>query len=570
MRRRELAIEALGEVFDTHVSRTESVESIGGRPLPPESRPITVGQLREILGHAFTLLKVAEELAPLKAFAQNTILANTRQLFLQGQGEAALATLEGFTQSGSPDLRARIAGELGSVIAYDARAVPREQIERAQVLRDRILESDFDTRLRRWIGRGGPEDYNLETSEAGRHERVSLALAREAWNEREKLEQNWLWLVSEDAQRSWLFFLELGGLDGDHTLINRLELSGIIALGQRLAWSGLMTGARLAGQEKWFWEHVESVRNQPHSPEAILELLWRQVPDDRAAAFLEDMVGTGALQAKGLRVLIYGNWIGKIGLPAAKELVASILAPNEPDANVSVLELLGMRLAFAKHEATEFRDEIWTVLDRTAGSAEGMAVHNWGTLAKLMFRSDPRRAARLALQVFLSGEYISERDERLEMFQAAAALDPDGAWEELATLLESAGFRKRSLGLSLKGRLLLGLPVERILKWAKEHGESAIALLVSFTGIGPDLTPLQRGLLSLNPRSKVVRSSLAAEMFTGVHSGSHHEWLEARLSWAEAWAKDRDPDVRAFAKSLIPGLKDDVSRTKQWEDERDR
>lgn len=570
--KRRLALRALGNVFETHVSRSVVMDSLGGRPLPPEWRPTTQHELFEAFEAAFNMLErvAMNASSDLRATALEELLSNTRTLFAQGLGERVLASYGALTPTADTELRAAIAKELNGLLAYDTDRMPAGLAAQAKQMQDGLLGRDLDVKVRRYLGKPGPGDFTDDLNHPSHAQEQSVHLAEEAWCDRPALERNWVWLSSPEAQRSWWFFVRLGELDASTEFLERLE--------QRLApdrstapvfqWSAMLEGMRRTERATEAWQHLERLANSQATGWCVLEALWRSEPGEQAAELMAQMISGDTVEPEELGRLVYGNWIGKVSVEAGSNLVRALLAKHSDKADETALHLLGMRLGVHKEEDARFQSLVWEVLARTVtGTQDTMSSHHWMVLAKPLLGADPGRIAGLVVLVFQGDEYISGSDPRLEILREAIRLAPSAVWAALSKALLGENIKVYALRNALRGRVLDGIAVSTVMAWVREHGEASAVAVMYLSGVGPVLSQLQRRLLTEFPESKDLRSALLSNMYTGTFSGEHHHWLEERLAWVRSWAKDKEPVIRRWASSLVPGLEQEIVRTKLREEE---
>src|SRR5262249_40370892 len=119
-RRRELALEGLLHAFEPHVARGSVMDSLGGKPLPDEWRPRTVGELRAAMAKAFSILERAT--AERGAIGTRAIdhFTDDFRAILHSVGDSAVALMHRILGTADSDLRARAASAVGSALAYDS------------------------------------------------------------------------------------------------------------------------------------------------------------------------------------------------------------------------------------------------------------------------------------------------------------------------------------------------------------------------------------------------------------------------------------------------------------------
>jgi hypothetical protein len=475
--------------------------------------------------------------------------------------------------TGNSALRAEGAKAIGAVLAYDRDELPQDIVTELTSLHDSALGDDFSARVRRWLGRPGPEDYKLEVEDPGELERVGRELADQAWASEDLLEKEWPWLVSIEAQRFWPFFVRLGELDVtlEYTMrLERMLSAGKLEERPTPQWSAALEGHRRAGRGDWSWQRIEALARDSRTAGSSLDALWRSEPSEHAALLIADMIRNNALAPEKAGILIHGNWIGKTSNPGTKAIVDAIVAQDTRPAYQTALALLGMRLRLSPDDRHLFGDSLWRVLEATASEhKDQMGPYYWSRLAKLLLEDDAVRVAAATLRAFEGEGYISERDERVGVLLEAARHEPAEVWQ-LVLASYSDGWKSRfSLQSALGGQLLNVVPVQIIEEWVGEHGEKGATDVIALTVAGPQLSQLQRKLLIRFPDSKSIRSALLARMHTGVFSGEISNWYAAHMEWIRNWTRDPEPVIRNWALSLIPGMEAEIRAARQREAEED-
>ena len=568
-RRRELALEALLHVFETHVSRAVVMSSLGGRPLPPEWRP-TPREARGMVRTAFELIRrlVRDSEDLLSTVARRGFLDSARSIVWTGLIQEVTELLRELAAASDIETPAEVARAIGAIIAYDADKLPSGAVERLMAIQQQCLDRSFATRLRRWLGRPSPEDYHEEVAEAEATVTRARDLADYAWAHREELEGNLEWLLSEAAQRCWHFFVRLGELDEQQVLTVRLEAR--VATPPTMAWAAMLDGHRTAGRQVWVEERLAALSLDPATAPAVLDALWRAAPTPEAARLIGEMVTRGTVPPGLVGQLVYGNWIGRLPAEDAKRLIGELLLRRSPEAYRAALGLLGMRLGFAKDEPPLFEAQIWPILEKTAGLSDNtMDSHYWEVLGKPMLTVDPARLATAALKMLDTDEYLADTDPRVKLLVAAAELDPSGVWKEVGSNLLGDWRRRFRLVHALKSQFVETLPLAVIEAWLPEHGEEGAVGIMEMTAVGPTLSPVQRFLLVTYPESEKVKQALLRSMHTGSFWGPQYRWLEERLGWIRQWAEDPSPVISRWARGLIPLMEEDIARTRAREEDED-
>lgn len=570
-RQRELALEALLHVFETHVARSSAMDSLGGKPLPPEWRPRTVGDFRAVVDRAFAMLERAMADSTLQAKATEGFLQTSRTLFAFALGDQAVARFRQLMEQPDAELRAAALRAINTILAYDREDLSATQVTSLGGLQARTMEADFGARLRRWLGPSSPGDFKLEDEDPRAQEREARKLATELWSNRALLEQEWSWLLSEAAQRSWFFFVELGERDEDHALTERVEalLKSSEAPSATYAWTALLAGHRQAERPAWVDERIHAAAQASETAPAALEALWRAEPTEDAALLIADMVARGVLPPSQVGRLVYGNWIGRTSVAAARAIVGSLIELNSPTADFAALALLGMRLRRHVPSVAEFREHVWTVLDRTSvGGQDTMDSHHWGQLAQVLVAEDPGRLVRALVKAFAGEDYISDRDERVKVLLDCARHDPAATWSTMADAALKNWRVRLSVRHAMAGRLETTVPEQVILDWIEAHGVAGATLVAELSPLGPTLTPIQRHLLMTFPDAKDVQSALTANLHTGAFSGSIHAWLNTKAAWVRNWSKDSDRRIRVWATELADAMEAEAQKERTREEER--
>jgi hypothetical protein len=274
--------------------------------------------------------------------------------------------------------------------------------------------------------------------------------------------------------------------------------------------------------------------------------------------------------AQQVAILMYGNWIGKTTQQGAVAIIEALVSLDVREAYRAALNLLGMRLRPPSEGSEGFGDSLWKVLEATASEHDDqMGPHNWSHLAKSLLKEDPVRVAASTLRAFAGEDYISERDERVQILLEAARRMPQDVWQEVMETYASGWKARLSLQTALGGRLLDAIPTQAVIDWIASHGEESAKDVMELSAVGPQLSELQRALLVQFPDSKRLHSALLARMHTGAFSGELSNWHAAHLEWVRTWARDPEPAVRNWALSLIPGMEAEVRAAQQREAEED-
>lgn len=247
-------------------------------------------------------------------------------------------------------------------------------------------------RLRRWVGRRLPGDFDAEHAFEAADQEV-LKLAEEGF--RNDIGTDELqWLSSPEAENVWLFGRRLGELDTPETFRERIisfapNNVNCMLLASYISGRGIVAGSRVRNQL------LDSVALQ--KPAAAFGAIWRGEPTNSGAELIIKLVSDARVAGSELRVLMYGGWVEKLGPEHAARIVRLILKSSSGENVEAVLGIIDHAVHSSALSVEQFGDLIWDALGTKVSQRSPMFDWYWGRVADLVVEVAPARFAQQGL-----------------------------------------------------------------------------------------------------------------------------------------------------------------------------
>ncbi len=576
-----LALRALNEILNPFGSRMGGPLVVAGRIPPDEWKP----KGREGSEAVSAVLDVVSEMghsddAKMKDAAIRLVIEDSYNLLVRGYLEKLQAILEADVMN--EETKARLVGaiehflHLQSEFAPSHFKVPPEYLDKVTSWKKSLELHDLRGKMLTLLG---VNDWGF--SGARREEWLSeiRELAKAFFEEQQKLISQFDWLFSTNAKSSALFGEQVGKLDRDGQLLDKIVKSVAEYRESRFA-RGYLFG---------FLSH-ENV-----DLKRVNELLdWLQGIDAQLAYELF-IVGGARTRARERTLAVVKS--GKLSVRHFRNLGIGAGGSHLNDRDVvELLDFLQEKMDAGDAEATEtaidivayncltrttgppiglhneeVRDRVWKVAERAAANV-GRESFWWGKIVEALAPYDLVRAARVAAEGLL-GEGVNLRDDAGKVLSAIAQVDPAAAMEAVGAAImdEAKGWR------FLVGRydVIKQLPPETVIEWIDRHGVEAARriarqlptpyLLADGTAVVPPLT--EHVLTKFGEDKRVFNEFVAGvhdlQLYVGDIAGQKLQEGEI----ARKFLKYPLPRIQEWAQIEIMDAESQAAYWRDWEAE---
>lgn len=390
-----------------------------------------------------------------------------------------------------------------------------EAEEAAQLLRNllrEIDEADFGLRLQRWVG--GYHSRNYQHDANGQavfdSQREIDALALEAIAHPTSLDERLkAWLVSEEAQQSWLFFVRLGQHDEEMSFLAVVE--GLAQMDRGARAFGAYIGGVGINAPEFVAQHLDSLTNDPaFSGKAILYATQNRSGDRRAVERIKKLISQQRLDAEEAgRNLSGGGWPKTLTDDDCESLLCCIAGDNCERAGVA-LDFLAMWIHYGKELRGDLADVAWRCLEAIPAQPDD---YDSDVVAGALVDDDVDRAFRL-LELLMNQPYGRKAWKPIDhhgtkVFWTALRKKDKG---RLLRTLFSLNFAATSRAWELSWHM------PDLIDWTEDmdvlhsialESEKKACLVLEYTS-REGLWPLAIDLLNRYPHSKRIKSIIAS------------------------------------------------------------
>lgn len=501
--RKRLALKAFNSALQCgHFSRTIGAEYQGSKPLPKLWTPKTG---KEILNHYQRVWTYLEE--NLEKFddeirdeASEILMGSARGLnrVHPSLSEIVRKTIRRIA-SYSWIEKSRLLKTVSVIVHYDGKRMPEDVSRDWITIKDELTGSSFSDMLERYVGMNLLEDY-FQTSEHYDTKWVEsklLELAEKAIKDPNLLQPEYSWLVSGEAKRGHQFGYELGKLDKEFSLLERLideqKKSG---LSGNVSFLGGYFKALFERESSLWEEKLDLLSIDNHIKRFVPELTWCSGITDRAVKRILSMAEKEDIAIDSLRMFR----AKKISEPVFMECVRFLLKEQTGVGAIISLDLIYFRYI---HEENKIPPEdltlevllhhvFWDNPDSVP--RDQMVGYYWKETANKFIDIFPEAGSVISERIvkFLGNEMSITRSfhsETLETLLKIAKGNPNGFWKRIIEYLGPPVDRRTfylnqwlrgEIGFeTIRGALELFDP-EDIWKWVNEDVENRAQHLATF------------------------------------------------------------------------------------------
>ena len=598
---RKLGLSACDAALETyHFSRLAGAEHQGLRREPMLWEPATYGELYDAYERVWNLL--SDNLAQ---FDEDDRREAAEIILERSRGVSRYASLsdmviEAVSELATHDVvdKLRVLEIVMQKISFDGKSMPETVLQKWERLRDSLIDSDYHSRMVRYVGADLYEDeFDDENNVTDKKEIEIRKLAKESLDSPSLLIQELDWLTTSKAVDGYRFGYELAKLDLDSAF---LDPSINAQRKTEEQFSSLFLGGYFAGLaerdlDRWESE-IEALADNADTQRWICSLTWRsRMPSETSGQRIVRLAAKGVVYPEDFGVFMYGGVIRKLSPNIFHSWMEFLLGADSEVAVSHALELFYMYYqmdADAPPIPMELAVEIighkaW--FQPSEEREQGVRYH-WAEIAKTVIEDLPRNALMLAKKMLssfgINGTIMNGfgvnpivhgvLDEIVKRF-------PEDMWhlvtQHIGPPIDTQAFYIREwlrgedrFDREANGALSL-FPPESIWQWVNEDIENRawyVATLVpkSLWRENARVCLAREVLIRYGNRDDVLRtfsSNYSTEGWRGSES-LHH--LETKRELLEFRKEETDPNVIRWIDQHIYWLEKDIKRAEMEEERR--
>ncbi len=589
---RILCVEALHSALDDRTIHMMSGHTYGNRIAPTPWRPKTYGELygymKECLGELNTLSSDPDDAVREKA--TTAFVGCIRDLVFRGFTQQAKEGAGDLPLHVRPILRAELREFLLLNNSEHSPHSEEEKKQRAQFVDGWVKElasTDIHDRLVEDIGTDSWE-HHLEQTEW--EQRLS-ELAAHLFQHKDEFDTELPWLNSTKARSSFDFGLQLGRIDENLLLLNRIVASCRATRNPNLSrgyFAGVSENMRTklpSGLAELANDELNKSLDDIWASDPVLAFHVMIPSGEFVNSFTRAINGVREKQIPTGFLRTLAAWNGPRHTSpaearlAAQTLLQAVLEGDEDaaDTGIEFIVFLLMRVGDSVDKLvwlqTVFKDGslnvVFGLLEQSAQKSKKLS-HWFSQIFARVLPANPDRAASILIQMMQSDSYeISQTAEVL--FASVAAVRPEKLMDGIGEAMLS---KERNLHFLFRKYPIALLPENVLIRWLEKHGLEGARLLARhvpgpFIGNnGPELHPLTRFILERYGNDDTVFSSWFAGMHSGgAFAGSIADHMEQRATRAEPFLNFPIEAVRRWALAEIKYAEQNAESFRMSEEE---
>lgn len=563
----KLALRAAAGALKRYEGRSGiDIDTISLRTYPPEWRPRTSGDLRNARLSAIQCIRALEaKSAEISKAARSALIDSTHTLARDGMIDEAVGILESIEPRSEEERRVK-AEAATWILTHRGTNLSEPHRSALQGLIKSTYGEDFESQLKRWVGRRMHADYDLEggTGFTKADENVTT-LAEQAYS-RGLGESELTWLCSPEAENVWPFGKRLGEIDRDECYLDRIiEMSSDDTNCMLLA--SYLSGLSSTRGEN-LWDEVSDSLIE-RRPMLAFGITWRGPATAMAGKRVAQLIDSGSIANYMLQVLMYGGWAASLPSSEKYEILRRLLYKQDETLTVVALSILTHSIEKEPDVADRFRDLIWEALARPLANSRFAGDWEWGVLAKSLAAKDPKRVTRLIIDKMTDdSSWLRYEEIGQDILRAVTLVDYEAAWSVVsAALLDQQGSSYRLLfGLEhWYGDLI---PPEELVQWARSHSSRARSIAVRLISVeGAPMPERLRALLKAFPEDEELIRSVLASLGSGSWMGPYSGRLQRECEVLRSWEEGADPWVRKWVTTAVQRLQRGIEKQLKIEQE---
>ncbi|PYK96183.1 MAG: hypothetical protein DME19_20545 [Verrucomicrobia bacterium] len=554
-----LALDALGEIFDTHASRMLGPAVVAGRIPPPNWRPTTRQEYSGCFIAAFAQYEqvMVDADADLKKRALATVVEHTSWFLRSGLLDELRMLLR--PERISVNILPTILAGIDLFVRFDAldgeSKIPKAYCAQVIEWKKTLVPNDFHSKLVSLIGR--PSYDFLEEPEAKEWRSKLADLALELSNSPSLTESELPWLMSEEAKSAGELGIELGKIDSKAVSFDRIvqrNASPNLALCR-----GYLLGLMQATPAQI--PRVNSFLDELEGANPGLAFDYASILPEPTNAFTRwiRLCDAAKIPAHFIQSVTYRLPQGisvdqlKLGLPRLLRAISS----SESSASGTALQLIHSWIDDHRRKKAKLSGdaELWNLIGRTLEQAtphQAMEVYYWEQALEVFAQVNPGLATKIACALLDDDLSIEEHAEKVLL--NIATEQPELVMTEVGKALfnKKTGWKLQFRGI---GPLITAVPLHTLMAWLDKTGiEGARKIagglpwpFVDESG-NPVVSPLTEEVLKrFGEDEKVVRAFICGSGFRS-YSGNIAAQKLQEATVAARFLQHPIPAIREWAR----------------------
>lgn len=597
--RRALAISAFNRSFDEHQYRVSLGDVYGLRAIPVGWKPATYG---ELWGAYLKYVEVAFQKVPELPQSDadkmvDAILSHARSLIHIKPIASVFPTMLGDLANKLPRYTTSIVQTLVSIFRYEISGLHDEVVFELRALYEKLANSSFAARLRRYVMLDLIED---KFNESGEHEDRSVLeiprLVEEVMADRDLLLPELAWLNTPAAKNSYLFGQQIAAKDADLSIWKVIKESWMATESP----SDLFVGGYLAGlyaANKKSWENeLLAIAGDNRTKKYFPFVLWRSGMTRNMALLLLRLAKCREIEPSVVRIYIYGAVVKSIPFDILVKFIEILLSCEQKEDIAAAIDVLFAILRTGRRMTGSLVDLCFRALghrslfiENNSVSPDTMLDYNWKEIAKALFQANTKKGLQLAKIVVQSfGKkgtiFAAYLPQSLEFLHGVVKQCPMEMWDVISTCI-TPPLDERAWNLLLWMRGGLGgdkgqerpvfelFPHESILSWIQPDPKMRALVIAQFmppivTG-GKFQESLAYAVIHQYGQIKEVRSAFHANYNTGMWMGPASQHLkQKRNELSVALAQEKKTNLRRWLTEQISSL-DQMIEKEEMREERE-
>jgi hypothetical protein len=330
--RKKLALTAFKSALQTQaLSRMIGAEYQGARPIPKLWTPKDYKPIIEYYRTVWTYLKdsLSGLLPEIRDEAVTVLLDSSRGIARTNSAlsDLVLQTIESMSNLAWLDKR-RLIETVSEIVHYEGKTMHEDVRNQWTSLCDRLTGSDYTSLLKRHVGMDLLEDY---FPDGQRHDEKAVLLkirelAEGAIENPMRIQQEYSWLMTNDAKRGRQFGYELGKSDSQFKLLTTIlgeqekagPQSNVSFLG------GYMTAVFETDRALWD-KTLQSLSENARFKKLVPELTWRSGVTDDSMQRILSMILKGDVDIDSLALFRFGGAVRQLSDPVLVRCVQLLL-----------------------------------------------------------------------------------------------------------------------------------------------------------------------------------------------------------------------------------------------------
>ena len=597
--RKRLALKAFRKALQSgNFTKTVGAEYQGSRPPPDLWTPKTYKEICDYYRKVWSYLEenLEEFDDEIREDAIKTLLGSARGIAGASLplSEMVIATIRKMASYTWLE-RSRLLREVSMIIHYYNKKMPESILEQWISLKDELTGSTFSDLLKRFVEMDLPEDYFHDGEKHGKKwvESKIRELAEKAIKNPDILEPEYSWLTTDKAKRGYQFGYELGELDTDFSLLEKLIKKNRENGDKSVYFLGGYFKV-LFEKNTLLWEKKLDVLSEDEFfKKFIPELTSRSGMTDRAAERILSMTKRGDIDANSFEVLRFGLVIKKISEPIFIEWIKFLLKEQTGTGAVIALDLAETYYIYKESDKLLPKGLIlelllhpvfWETPRNVIGNQ--MVDYTWNLIGSALISQFPETGNLLAAQIlkFFGDKKGLLGDSHLglqKLLLEIAKKDPKELWKSVKKYLgppvDTRAFYleewlKGKMDPEKRGALECFNPGD-IWEWVEEDIEIRAWYLATFVPPilfhSEDKICFARELLARYGDRKDVRNNFSANYSTEAWWGSMSEhYMDKKKYLLEFKKNETNKNVIKWIDDYVERLERDIERARMEEEKR--